>query len=905
MSGVLRTVAQVGLTVAAFALGGPAGAYWAAGVNLAFGIIFPPKQNTPQAKPANLDLNISDPDGPMPCFYGIIGGVGGNYVTVAKDKDDKPSGVLTVKSTRKVGGKGGGGQKVTEYHYYLIAEMALGYAGDGGPLIVDKLEMIDGDGTTVLFDRFAEDEDDQGMQLTEEYSDAGTLISESGKSSKGEIHFYRGTEEQQPCAFLEEYWGVGNITAHRGVAKIGFNRVEMSGQPTFKATVRAESTDRRDIIVQRFEQVRIPKSRMRIEQVRGDVQGVAISGRQPARQLCEQLASRVFCAFAFNNARIEDFYKLNVKRWTLQENILAAREADGDSETPDRVKVTLKGEDDFYSQVEAGFMDADTGYEENTGVATRDDSKNSNPNSVSFPEAARLADIVPWCQSSLDEDGLADHSIAISVMPGQCEIALGNIIEVPIRKMDGSTMMRDYLVSEIQLQPSGVLDITGTPYSELTYTQTAVNNAGQAGDGVRVLKAPVSFIAQAPALSDEQLGNVMLEDPGVIVAATVDDDLWSNNGVIFDFNNNRNNLTALAFPATMGKITEDFSLGECYDYDQSRTLDITMYGDGVLQTADIADVRAGANLLLFETGRVISFTTATQTGLKEYQIAGIKDGRFGSDYTSQLAVYRVAGGGTSNKNRDYMEWGTRNGKPFYRSDNGKYIVWRADKNQWWIDSTLDGNNSNYYNTAATSTPPATGWQRGSGGDNPVPTVTLLSSLAPSGTKVLLLHNHEGDMEGSIGFAKSTFSYLNRNITSSFFPNGRDEVALTATESFRFAAQNLRSPAPVAVRCVRGGDGSAVISGRLRTRIMDDGAWNTSSPGTMTDAYQGEFGIGIYLTDGTNVVRQDFTSTSVEFSITLSASQLTSWFGSLPATLSGDILQTNRTVGDGRPRAFTE
>ena len=238
-----------------------------------------------------------------------------------------------------------------------------------------------------------------------------------------------------------------------------------------------------------------------------------------------------------------------------------------------------------------------------------------------------------------------------------------------------------------------------------------------------------------------------------------------------------------------------------------------MYGDGVLQTADLADVRAGANVLLFETGRVISFTTATQTGTNTYQIAGIKDGRFGSDAGASAAT------------------------------------------------------------------------------------------AASGTKVLLLHNHDGDIEGSVALVRSAFSYLNQSITSAFWPSGRDEIALTSTETYTFTAENLRPLAPVDVQLTRGGDSSATLTGRLRTRIVDDGAWNTSSPGTMTDIDGGVYKISVKLNNGTTIVRKDFTSSTVRFSLAMSAADLTTWFGSLPGTLTGAVFMTNNTVGDGRPRAF--
>jgi hypothetical protein len=241
-----------------------------------------------------------------------------------------------------------------------------------------------------------------------------------------------------------------------------------------------------------------------------------------------------------------------------------------------------------------------------------------------------------------------------------------------------------------------------------------------------------------------------------------------------------------------------------------------MYGDGVLQTADAAAVRAGANVLLLENGRVISFINATQTGSNTYQISGIKDGRLGSD----------AG--------------------------------------------------------------------------------LSAETAVSGAKVLLLLNHDKNTEGSVMWKQTDFESYNKAVDSTFFPSGHQgDAGLTTTINHTFTADNLKPLAPVNVRCVRGGDGSATFTGRLRTRIADDGAWDTSSPGTMTDSVNGGYKISINLNNGVSTVRKNFTVSDVEFSITISAATLTSAFGSLPATLTGTVLMTNSLVGDGRPRAFTE
>jgi hypothetical protein len=904
MSGTLRSVAQLAVGVAAFALAPVGyGALAFAGANLAFSLLFPPKAQGGQAKPQNLDLNLSDPDGPIAAFWGTMGGVGGNYTCVAKDSKGNAAGVLTTKKTSSSGGKGGGGQSTTEYHYYLVAEMAIGVAGDGGALYVDKLEMEDGDGNTVLFDRFATTTEARGMTLTPEYSTAGTLISESGTSKKGKIEFHLGTEEQQACSFLEEYWGVGNVCPLRGLAKVGFNRLEITSQPTFKFTVRCVTTNRQQIIIKRLQDTGIPKSRMYIQQVRGDVLGAAANGVNPARTLCEQLAARVFCAFSFNNARLEDFSKENVKTYTIESTDLGARDIDSsgsNDQQDDTLAFQMKSDDDFYSSVEASFIDVDNLYTQNTGVASRHTAKNANPNTLQLPEAARIADIVPWCAASLDEDSAADRTVKFALLPGFCEMTTGNVVSVPVRRNDGSEPLEDYLITELNVLPSGVLQYTGTPYVPEVYDQPAYNTAGDAGDVATVPTAPISFISTPPALDSSQL-----DAAGILVAATVDSGEWGNNGTIFDFGGTGLILTTLQHPATMGYITEDFAIGNMYDYDTTKTLNITMYGDGVLQTADEADVRAGANVLLFEDGRVISFITATQTGAQQYQISGIKDGRAGSDYSSEFPVYGVAGSGDVSYIMDYPQQGYYNSKPYFVSANNKYLFYNSGHSQWWINDVLGGSSASYYNNSTASTPPLTSWIVGNK-TGPAPMITLKLPGALSGAKVLLLRNHDTITEGSVEWVQTAAKYYNQRISSQFYPVGHQgDSNLLTTVSSVCSASNLKSPAPVNVKLVRGGDNSATITGRLRTRINDDGAWNTASPGTMTDEYNGVFGVSVKLTDGSKVARWNFTTATVGFSVTISAAQIIAAFGSSTVTLSGDVFMTNHTIGDGRPRGVTE
>jgi hypothetical protein len=91
------------------------------------------------------------------------------------------------------------------------------------------------------------------------------------------------------------------------------------------------------------------------------------------------------------------------------------------------------------------------------------------------------------------------------------------------------------------------------------------------------------------------------------------------------------------YRAVMGELQEDFTPGLPIDgYDAGKSATLIVYS-GALASADPLAVRAGANTLVFETGVVITFTTATAGAVDPttkgtiYTVSTIKSGRFCSD----------------------------------------------------------------------------------------------------------------------------------------------------------------------------------------------------------------------------------------------------------------------------------
>lgn len=139
-----------------------------------------------QEGPRLSDLSVSSSayGAPIPIVYGTMR-MSGNVIW--------SSGLREEKTSQKIGGKGGGGQKATTYSYYT--SLALAFAE--GP--ADGLLRLWADGKLIL---------DRG--------DASPEISKPWLK----LRFYAGDEAQLPDPLIEATEGAGQVPAHRGLCYI-------------------------------------------------------------------------------------------------------------------------------------------------------------------------------------------------------------------------------------------------------------------------------------------------------------------------------------------------------------------------------------------------------------------------------------------------------------------------------------------------------------------------------------------------------------------------------------------------------------------------------------------------------------------------------------------------------------
>lgn len=190
-----------------FLIGGPLGAQIGATLGGMIGAsLFGPTIKGPRLN--DLKVTASTYGAAIPEIYGTVR-LGANMIWSTGLKETK----------HKSGGKGG--PKQTTYTYDCTFAVAL----CKGP--IDEILRIWADGK-LIYDvsggstRLPEFQSNNGMVMA-----AIKLIGMKKKQKGVNMRVYRGTEEQLPDSLIEADKGVGNVSAHRGIAYVVFEKLQL------------------------------------------------------------------------------------------------------------------------------------------------------------------------------------------------------------------------------------------------------------------------------------------------------------------------------------------------------------------------------------------------------------------------------------------------------------------------------------------------------------------------------------------------------------------------------------------------------------------------------------------------------------------------------------------------------
>lgn len=654
MSGIVRTVAQVGAVALGTSIGGPVGG--AIG-NVLFNLAFPMGSSASTATTQLSDLMREGADygSPIKQFFGVMP-TKGDVIDCGVDADGVPAGIEEVITEQKVKRGTGKGPKQAdtqkEYTYYMTCAFLLGE----GPLYVDQMIIEDASGDHVIYDRYAAGMptppspnateatlnawhnywnaiqaqeapyvQGTGLKFTPEY-EGGELIAELSQT----VRMYPGTERQKKDTALQLIHGE-KTCAYRGRSYVMFNRYgPLDGSTSVRFIVRNPVTGRREIIIKRLGDAGVSTSRILLNSIGGTVYGAAVTQVEPARNLCESIAASTFHDLIFINGAFRDASRLNPATWTIPKGKLGAYILNkGSGDFPDKTKIEVKHEKEMPSGVRIKFIDIDLNGEENEAVANRNSAQYENEILIQLPIAARLDDISRLADIVLDELWSQVGSEQIALLPSFIQIAQGNVVNY----FDDDGNIRSIRIGGQQLGTVGPLEMTGVPYDAGVYgIHRIVVGQERPRNEATVYVAPNFYVGDLPVF-DESYENKI----GFVVGASTPNGSGWSGAVLESEGTNGIGNTSLPFKSITGKIVNAFSYNESHigQFNEEMTIRVELDGFGELRSTTPSLASQDANLLAIGD-LLVTFLDAEPVEENVFDLTGIMPGRYGTDWIQEL-----------------------------------------------------------------------------------------------------------------------------------------------------------------------------------------------------------------------------------------------------------------------------
>ena len=685
------TVGMGAFTVAGGLIGGlfTAGTFSGAGAAIGTmigGMIFAQPQPAARSSVADLKAQRAEPsflpivcggdiDDPLRPGEKLPGGVWLPGLIIATSPD---GGITTVpaKPKKKKGGTGGrlfGAPKPDAGdEQYLSCAIGWSEGSDAHPQHL--VELLADDRVEFLLE--AQPNEDGYLNRTPVLDAAGREV---GWQSDHIRHYY-GTETQPVDDVVATWFENGHAPAFRGcnyTVLVNF-RIDGFGHiPTFYGRFS-------NGVVRRLDQCRfflerangldgeeiVPREAIQLSKIWGQSRGWFMTQAGPPRAIAELVAARSFCALVEHSYIISDVDLANPTIHVLENWELGAHEDGGGGEGGHESARFKRGQTDLislFSRVDVRFADMRK-RDETTVSAIMPTAQHENTQLFDMPTCDVEEEMQGWGQITLDASWIAGKPGEVSALPRRLNITAGDVIVVPDREGEGATSL---LVHDRLLGAPGAIGMKGAGWDASVYRDPPRIVIPPRPVDARAWAKPLLFVANTVALDDE-----MLDEPGVIVAASQTPDFKWEKGCVVEFDHleggnwRETDSQTIRARATMGRVRGFWLPPSPFEgYDYAASLPVEMFY-GTLVTAPEGAVRSGANVLLFETGLVISFVISGQTGLTAYgegiyDLSGIKAGRWGSedlvvgvpDGTRFVLLQDEEGaqtGGTLHKN--YNQW---------------------------------------------------------------------------------------------------------------------------------------------------------------------------------------------------------------------------------------------------------
>lgn len=615
MSNLGQAAGAIAGGIIGFFIGGPIGAVRGAALGLTIGsLLFPTKLPGVQGpRLEDLTVTLSTYGNPIPLIYGTFR-ASGNIIWA--------SDLVEVSKTTSQGGKGGGGQKATNYSYF--GNFAVAVSGRN----INRVKRIWAN-KKVIFDV-----DNANNPTPVTLSDGVSLSYDF--SGRGIIRIYHG-DQTIPDSTMVTYDGVGNVPNYKNIAYIMF-----TGTRGYALADFGNSIPNIEVEIEADEAITVGDcigdiaSRAGVTLaseiwVSDPLLGYAIGTQTSATDAMIPLA------LAYDFDLIEEYHQITVIQRpraiiaTIEEGDLAAHDVKG--ALPDLLPLIRAFEATVPIRVDVNYPDPDFDYQVATQSVSRQQIKGDLVREMQLPVvvtgdmARQVATRIMW--------GEAGERITASITLSDKwrYLRAGDTIALPVG--DGHWPFR--IIGVIKGQDN-------TRRLDIVYDDAAAYINGLEGAPPRAPENDLHsslpstwMVMDAPLLSTQSGSTGLyygvhsgLGWNGSTFERTIDDVNYTT-------------VSSLSDKASIGDVASALPAGSTTIFDELNTITVVMRSSDItLSTVSDLDVLNGANAFWLgdedgnANGEIIQFRTATLVAPDTYELTGLLRGRLGTEFAVGL-----------------------------------------------------------------------------------------------------------------------------------------------------------------------------------------------------------------------------------------------------------------------------
>lgn len=576
------------LGVSAEILGGFAGSLIGGQIDNA---LFGPDRTVTGPRLEDLSVQSSAYGTPVPVPFGTTR-ISGNIIWSAGLKETRHE------DQTSAGGKGGG-QTVTQVSFTYSASFAVALAARP----ISGVARIWADGKLLR---------DAGGQM----------------AVGGQLRVYKGDERQQPDPLIEAVEGLGNISAHRGLAYVVFEDLQLAEYAnripnlTFEVIADAGGTASLGTVVTDLA-ARAGLDAVDTTDLDSVVEGFVLARPNAARDAIEALARVYNIDVAEVDGQLIFEKRPKTAVATIEEERLGAQPFDDRLEP--RLMTRRRQELDLPREVLVRHIDPDRDYQMGTQRARKVVTGARRLEVIDVPAVLTASAAKQAAEVQLSRAWSARENFQLSLMPGQGTLVPGDVVTV-------TAAGAQYTLRLDKITFAGLLACEATAESESIYNSGATGQGG-AFPGQAVLDPGPT------TLELMNLPSLTAADPFTPVyyaAAAGAADGWRGTTVFMskDGEISYGELASMIVPATMGATTTVLDAGPTTFWDEGNTLNVQLLRDDMtLESRDPLTVLSGQNAALVGD-EIIQFREAVLESDGSYTLTGLLRGRRGTEWAT-------------------------------------------------------------------------------------------------------------------------------------------------------------------------------------------------------------------------------------------------------------------------------